>query len=311
MNKLIIASFIFVTSWAYAYPLTIEHVYGQTTIAAKPQRAANVSTGDFDELLALGERPVLNRDWFGRHDYAVWPWALEALGDLEPMLLGRGPIDYEMVAQAQPDVIFAVMGRISQDEYNQLSVIAPTIVPTTEMMSNGVPWDARARLIAKVLNKEAQMAKRIDHIKQKIEQVKAAHPELLGAEFALVSNNQGQLFMFPHRGPRAQFLTELGLSYSDQAQAFAKHEYEALSAERLDLIDTDVLVWLTMNDARADADAFPLRKTLAVYQQGREVYTDLTLTAAFSFGTTLSLEYVLDNLVPQLVGAVDGDPNTP
>ena len=54
----------------------------------------------------------------------------------------------------------------------------------------------------------------------------------------------------------------------------------------------------------------PLRSTLRAYSEGREVLTDELLSGAFSFGSPLSIEYVLDKLVPELALAVDGDPKT-
>jgi iron complex transport system substrate-binding protein len=50
---------------------------------------------------------------------------------------------------------------------------------------------------------------------------------------------------------------------------------------------------------------------LAVHTEGREVFLDSfddPLGAATSFITPLSLPFILDELVPQLAAAIDGDP---
>lgn len=44
--------------------------------------------------------------------------------------------------------------------------------------------------------------------------------------------------------------------------------------------------------------------------EGREVFVDQLLGGAFSFASPLSLDYLLDELVPELTAAADGDPST-
>ena len=88
-----------------------------------------------------------------------------------------------------------------------------------------------------------------------------------------------------------------------------------LSRERTDLLDTDALVWLVpaydTDEARIQAD--PLYAKLGVPAEGRDVYLEdgEVLGAATSFISALSIPYLMDNLVPQLAAAVDGNPATP
>ena len=46
-------------------------------------------------------------------------------------------------------------------------------------------------------------------------------------------------------------------------------------------------------------------------RRGPEVFADLELSGAFSHSSPLSLEYVLEQLVPEIAAAADGDPATP
>src|SRR5690606_23184754 len=57
-----------------AFPVTIEHKYGATTIDAEPKRVVSVGFGEHDGLLALGVVPIAVRDWYGDQPYATWPW---------------------------------------------------------------------------------------------------------------------------------------------------------------------------------------------------------------------------------------------
>ena len=60
---------------AAAFPVTIEHKYGETTIPEQPERVVTVGFADQDALLALGVSPVGIRDWYGEQPFATWPWA--------------------------------------------------------------------------------------------------------------------------------------------------------------------------------------------------------------------------------------------
>ena len=53
-----------------------------------------------------------------------------------------------------------------------------------------------------------------------------------------------------------------------------------------------------------------MRERLKAHQEGRELFADYLLSGAFSFGTPLSLNYLLDRMVPLIEAAVDGDPAT-
>jgi ABC-type Fe3+-hydroxamate transport system substrate-binding protein len=87
-----------------------------------------------------------------------------------------------------------------------------------------------------------------------------------------------------------------------------------ISKERIDLLDTDALVWLVTDYAKdkAKVQADPLYAALDVKKQGRDVFLEdgEELGSATSFISVLSLPFLLDGLVPQLAQAVDGNPAT-
>src|SRR6056297_4028745 len=73
-----------------AFPVTIEHKFGATTIDEEPHRVVSVGFNEHDFLLALGVVPVGLRDWFGDRPNGAWPWAQDELGDAEPEVLSSG-----------------------------------------------------------------------------------------------------------------------------------------------------------------------------------------------------------------------------
>src|SRR4051812_43931308 len=64
-----------------AFPVTIAHRYGHTTIASEPQRVVVAGLREQDALLSLGVDPVATTEWYGGHPGAIFPWAKAALGD--------------------------------------------------------------------------------------------------------------------------------------------------------------------------------------------------------------------------------------
>jgi len=72
---------------AAAFPVTIPHKFGSTTIEAEPERVVSIGYNEHDFLLALGVIPVALRDWYGEQPNSVWPWAQDELGDATPEVL--------------------------------------------------------------------------------------------------------------------------------------------------------------------------------------------------------------------------------
>src|SRR5215203_6322792 len=98
---------------AAAFPVTIEHAFGKTTISAKPQRVATVAWANYEVALALGVVPAgfAKADWGDDDGDGVLPWVedkLTQLGAATPVLLDEADgIDFEAVADTDPDVILA------------------------------------------------------------------------------------------------------------------------------------------------------------------------------------------------------------
>ena len=113
------------------FPVTIEHAYGETTIEAQPERIATVAWANHEVPLALGVVPVgMSKATWGDDDGdGVLPWvedALDELGAETPVLFDETDgIDFEAVADTEPDVILAAYSGLTQEEYDTLSKIAP------------------------------------------------------------------------------------------------------------------------------------------------------------------------------------------
>ncbi len=113
---------------------------------------------------------------------------------------------------------------------------------------------------------------------------------------------------------RSRFVSDLGFTVPGEVAELTSDQYVAeISPELLDLLSTDVLIWQVETDDMTEAiRTDPLYARLDVATRGRDVFfPDLSdLGAASTFQTVLSLPLLLDQLVPKLVAAVDGDPTT-
>ena len=103
-----------------AFPVTIEHKYGSTTIEKAPERVVVVGLREQDALLALGVVPVATTEWYGEHPGAIFPWATDELGDAKPptVLDDTDGVEIEKVAAQQPDLILGVYSGITEKEYD-------------------------------------------------------------------------------------------------------------------------------------------------------------------------------------------------
>jgi iron complex transport system substrate-binding protein len=295
------------------FPVTIEHKYGETTIEEQPERVVSVGFTDQDVVLALGVKPVGIRDWYGDQPDAVWPWAQDELGDAEPEVLSSAEINFEQVASLQPDLIVGVSSGMTEEEYETLAQIAPTLTQSDEYVDYGVPWQAATRLIGTALGRSDQAEALIEDLEADFAAARAAHPEFEGATGVIAYvMDEDEVGGYGPQDTRSRILTDLGFVLPQTILDLTEDSfYATFSAENVDRLDADAVAWLASTDAEVTAiKASPLRSTLKAANEGREVFVGAELGAAAGFSSPLSLELVLDELVPLLALAVDGDPAT-
>lgn len=296
-----------------AYPVVITHKFGETTIAEKPERIVLVGLTEQDALLALGVVPVATREWWGERPGAIFEWAKDELGSAElPEVLPSAEINFEQIASLNPDVIIGLYAGLTQEEYDTLSKIAPTVAQPAEYPDWGIPWQELTRTVGLIVGESERAEELIAEVEAKFAAARQAHPEF-AEKTAIVVSSWGypdSFWVYSSKDVRAQFLTELGFNSSPVFDEMIGNEFGAsISREQVDLLnEANVAVWFVEQDELSD----PLYQQLTISQEGRNVSINSyePLAFAFSFNTVLSLPYVLDELVPQLAAAVDGDPAT-
>src|SRR5215208_8153364 len=138
-----------------AFPVTIEHKFGSTTIEEAPTRVVVAGLREQDALLALGVVPVATTEWYGKHPGAIFPWAEQALGDARrPEVLSfTDGIQFERIAALRPDLILAVYSGLTQKEYDTLSKLAPTVAQPPGQIDWGSAWQDEILTVGRAVGK--------------------------------------------------------------------------------------------------------------------------------------------------------------
>ena len=300
-----------------SFPVTIRHQLGTTTIPSAPKRVVTVGLRDQDFVLALGVKPVGVRDWYGKRQNAIWPWAQEAVGTSKPVIVGDSSgLKFEQIAALRPDVIVGLYAGLTEAEYGKLKRIAPTVADSERYADFAIPWEAQLKITAEALGQEAKATKTIADLKARFAKERKAHPEFAGKQ-AVYGGLAGDPGLYTSVDQRGAFLTDLGFSKVpeiDRLAPKAEAYFAGFSIERYRLLDRDVAVVVGPGGTKAkQIAAQPLYKRLKVVRENRAIYLDELegpIAGALTFGSPLSLEYALDEMVPRLAAAADGDPAT-
>ncbi|GAA5133593.1 ABC transporter substrate-binding protein [Pseudonocardia adelaidensis] len=279
--------------------VTISHKFGETKVPENPARVVTVGWNDQDFVLALGIVPVVSRAWFDNYDN--YPWVQEATGGKGvPTLSGEG-IQYEDIAAAKPDVIFAIYETIDRPTYDRLSQIAPTVIQSGDYPDEETPWNEQLLRTGKALGKDAEAQALADQVNARIDEARAANPGFAGK--VLVEDfgpENGGHYLIGEGDPRRALFDALGFAAQDTTGD--------VSEENVSLLDRDVLF---VNGATEEQmTASPVFARLNVVKEDRTLYTtfDSNLSGALSYSGPKALLYALDQLVPQLSNAVNGRP---
>ncbi|MBE2318903.1 iron-siderophore ABC transporter substrate-binding protein [Solirubrobacter sp. CPCC 204708] len=298
-----------------AFPVTIEHKYGSTTIEKQPERVVVVGLREQDALLALGVVPVATTEWFGKHPGAIFPWATDELGSAKPptVLTNTDGTQIEKVAAQRPDLIIGVYSGLTQKEYDALSNLAPVVAQPKDKVDYGSTWQEEQLTVGKAVGQPEKAQQLVDEAEKLIADNAAEHPEFKGKSAANVSDYQG-IFVYGPQDVRTYMLEALGFTYPQELRdAFADEFGGQLSDEKVDAIDVDTLVWFADGDRGVDGlKNDPVYSKLRVRKQERDVFIleKDRVYEAISFPSVLSMPTLMKELVPRLAAAVDGDPST-
>ena len=299
-----------------AFPVTISHIYGETTFEAAPERVVTVSWINQDAVIALGTVPVgMPFVTWGGDGEGYLPWTRAAIGDATPPTLydDAAGIPFEQIVELQPDAIIGTYSGMTQYEYDTLSQIAPTVAfPSVPF---GTSWQEVTTTVGQILGKAATAETLVNDTITLVQASGADYPQLQGKTFAYGSPSETGMYVYTTVDARVQLLSLLGLVPSDFVQALPVGDdqsafYVDVSAEQLGEIDADILILWFGTQEQADAVAdMPTIGGVAAYANGAYVpIIGETDVMAVSAPSPLSIPYILETYVPQLAAAAEKVP---
>jgi iron complex transport system substrate-binding protein len=279
-------------------PVTISHVFGETTVPEPPKRVVSAGFTEQDDLLALGVVPIAITNWFGDQPFAVWPWAREKLGDAKPVVLNLdNGIRVQQIAGLKPDLIVATDAGVDEDTYQKLSAIAPTI-PQSDGYAFFEPWKEQATAIGQAVFQPDRMKSLINGVDQGFAGVADKYPQFKNKKVLLLQGKLHQDNVVATIGWGTEFLTRMGLAVADSINPFAVDQLRAfIPRDKINPVlgAAELLIWTT--DDENDQTALLANPDVAALRE-RSVFTTKDQAGAIAFASPLSFPLVADQLPP-------------
>lgn len=292
-----------------AFPVTIEHAFGSTTIDAEPQRIVALGDGSQDVVAALGLVPVgIPTGYGGIDDDGVLPWYADhfdpSVTTLLPVFDG---MPFELIASLEPDVILTPYAGFDANEYGLLSAIAPTVAYPDEPWVT--PWQTQTRMIGQALGRADAAEALIADVEATLQRIAGEHPEFDGLTFTYLYTDATQAWAFLPTDSRVQLVEALGLVPAPGVVQLAKANPGGISAElsheRLTDVDADVVI-VEQSDGVGDWTRVPLLDQLTAATSGTVIDYG-TDDAAFNTAlipTVLSIPWAANRLATDLATAI-------
>lgn len=292
-----------------AFPVTIEHVFGETVIESQPERIATVAWANHEVPLALGVVPVgMSKATWGDDDGdGVLPWVedkLEELGAETPVLFDETDgIDFEAVADTNPDVILASYSGLTQEDYDTLSKIAPVVAYPE--VAWGTSWEQMTLMNSEAIGLAAEGEALVDELHAEIDATLAEYPELADAKvlFSYIDpSDLSQIGFYTSLDTRPGFLEGIGMpapTVVAEESAGSELFYTTVSSEQADRF-ADVDVFVTYGDADGaiieQLQADPLLAQIPAIAAGRiAILENSTPLAASANPSPLSIGWGIDD----------------
>jgi len=300
------------SSDAGAFPVTFEHIYGETTIEAAPERVATWGWGATDAVLALGIVPVAIASMdYGGGDNRITPRveeALEELGGEEPVILDNAAFELsvEELLATDPDVLIAPYSGLTQEEYDAVTAAGiPVVAPEEALWST--PWRDVVTETGKALGLETEAGELLADLDQQIADAAAEHPEFEGTSIAYAADDVDTFYLYLPADARVEILEDLGFVSADAVTALDTGEstfYTTVSSENLDQIDAEVI--FTQVDTEEQLDTFltsDRTKIIPAVAAGAVGAIVGEENVAAISPTALTLPWILPEIVDQLATA--------
>lgn len=297
-----------------AFPVTIEHAFGETTIEQEPSGVITWGWGAADAVVALDVVPAaMPTQPYGGDEEGVLPWIAESLDDLgaeTPIMLdsSTGEVPIEQVASIDADVFLAPYSGLTQNEYDQLTEMGLKVIAYPDQPW-ATPWREVIEIVGQTLGKTEQAEELLTGIDQLIAATAEEHPEFDGVTIISALESSGTFFVYTGQDPRVEFSHDLGFAPApalDDLNTGESPFYSTIAAEELDSVESDVLVLYADTQEAMDAFLASDEGQLLPQNDAGTVaqIVGVENVAAVSPPTALSLPWGIDNYVEAVSAAV-------
>lgn len=276
------------------YPRTVKHAMGDTVIEKKPERVVVLDTGELDNVVALGIKPVGIAYTDGS------PTMPSYVGDKggSPENVGTiNNLNLEAITKLNPDLILGSQLR-AEAVYSKLSAIAPTVFSVRP----GYVWKENFLLNAAALDRQADAAKMLEDYTKKATEVGDAIEAKFGTRPTVTALRflPGRIRLYAKKSFIGTILIDAKIPQpvASQVDDLAAE----ISTEEIGKADADFVVYSSYGDpAKTAQDAVlggPLWSGLNAVKAGKaKPVSDETYFLGLG---VLAADVVLDDLKKQL-----------
>ncbi|NJO82438.1 MAG: iron-siderophore ABC transporter substrate-binding protein [Blastochloris sp.] len=188
----------------------IEHALGELCVPENPQRVVALDLTVFELMLITDVQPAVKSNILIQSFYErAHPELLDEIEALTADLPDVGfPPNFEVIAEAQPDLIIGVDNFMTESVHGQLSQIAPTVVLSVE------PGDWRERLVqaGEALNVGDEVGALLADYAAREDEFRELVPDADDIELSLVRTFPGQVGVMLTGSIADRVVADVGLS---------------------------------------------------------------------------------------------------
>ena len=276
------------------FPRTIKHAMGETKLEKKPERVIVLDTGELDNVVALGIKPVGIAYTDGS---PTMPSYIGDKGGTPENVGTTSNLNLEAITKLNPDLILGSQLR-AEALYPKLAAIAPTVFSVRP----GYVWKENFLLNAAALDRQAAAAKMLEDYTKKATETGDAIEKKLGVRPTVTALRfmPGRIRLYAKKSFIGTILIDakIGQPTSSQVDDLAAE----VSAEQIGKADGDFILYSTYGDPAKTAQASvlggPLWTGLNAVKAGK---AKPVLDETYFLGLgVLAANVVLDDMKTQL-----------
>ncbi len=294
--------------------VTIEHALGKAVITEKPERIVTLGQGSAETAIALGTVPVGIEEYsWGSDETGYLPWIHEAVtkqgAKLPKQFKGSTELDIEAIVELEPDLILAPWSGVTQEQYDILADIAPTVAYEKEAWV--ITWQEQIDVIGRALGQPQEAAALVKDVDEQLSA--AANEKYKGITFSFIYNSgPGTLGVFFKDEQRVAMVRALGLTVDPVVAELRPFEVKgtdsaSIGLENADKLSGSDLIFTFYSDekSRAEIEAQPLYQQIPAIARGSVVApTDQPFVTGSSIINPLTVPWAMKRLVPLVDEAV-------